>query len=542
MIFQDVSERKRREEESRRNAETLAVIDRVENALADERFVLHAQPIVDLASGETVQHELLVRMVEPDGRIVPPAEFLPVCEQYAMIGEIDWWVIKQATRLAGSGCPVQANISARSVGDPDVLEHIERCVEQYEVPRGSLVFEITETTIVEDEGAARTFAERLRRLGCKIALDDFGTGYASLTYLKQMPVDFLKLDIEFVRDLSVSAASRHVVQALVALARDFGLQTVGEGVEDAATLELLAELGVDAAQGYHIARPAPFGERPGDGAAGDSSDAETPAPPPRADRGSGQPPAAVADAGGEAKQPRAPAAPTRNGRPPGAASRPARGASTRARPARRRMAPGRRSCGRVCSQRLVEHEQLGGDVRVELVAAHEGDHPSPGQPLDRLAEVRLHRPLEELADVPDRIDVLAAAERALGVSEHVVHHGDHDVAVVEGRGGGGAAPEVLGMDPDQSARDGGVQLSTPQLLGVGHRGPDLPDGRFAETSGPVSRRPSSASAQAARRRRASVQGGCEAAAGAARERVLRAECVELADDHPADVVAALGRL
>jgi diguanylate cyclase (GGDEF)-like protein/PAS domain S-box-containing protein len=317
VIFQDVSERKRREDESRRNAETLAVIDRVEKALADGRFVLHAQPIVDLASGETVQHELLVRMVEPDGRIVPPAEFLPVCEQYAMIGEIDWWVIKQATRLAGSGCPVQANISARSVGDPDVLEHIERCVEQYEVPRGSLVFEITETTIVEDEGAARTFAERLRRLGCKIALDDFGTGYASLTYLKQMPVDFLKLDIEFVRDLSVSAASRHVVQALVALARDFGLQTVGEGVEDAATLELLAELGVDAAQGYHIARPAPFGERPGDGAAGDSSDAEASAPPLGAERGSGQPPAAVADAGSETKQPRAPAAPTRNGRPPG---------------------------------------------------------------------------------------------------------------------------------------------------------------------------------------------------------------------------------
>ena len=215
VIFQDASDRKRREEESRRNAETLAVIDRVEDALANERFVLHAQPIIDLASGETVQHELLVRMIEPDGRVVPPGDFLPVCEQYSMIGEIDWWVIKQATALAGSGCPVQANISARSVGDPDVLEHIERCVEQYRVPPGSLVFEITETAVVGDESAARTFAERVRLLGCKLALDDFGTGYASLTYLKQMPVDFLKLDIEFVRDLSVSAASRHVVQALV---------------------------------------------------------------------------------------------------------------------------------------------------------------------------------------------------------------------------------------------------------------------------------------------------------------------------------------
>ena len=273
VIFQDISERKRREEENRRNAATLAVLDRVERALASGSFVLHAQPIVDLRTGETVQHELLVRMVEPDGRIVAPGEFLPVCEQYSMIGEIDWWVIKQAARLAGSGCKVQANISARSVVDRDVVEHIERCIEQHQVPAGALVFEITETAIVEDEQAAREFAECMHRLGCKIALDDFGTGYASLTYLKQMPVDFLKLDIEFVRDLRVNAASRHVVQALVALARDFHLQTVGEGVEDAETLVLLDELGVDFAQGFHIAHPEPFGERPGDGAGQDPTPA-----------------------------------------------------------------------------------------------------------------------------------------------------------------------------------------------------------------------------------------------------------------------------
>ena len=127
-----------------------------------------------------------------------------------------------------------------------------------------LVFEITETAIVEDEEAARMFAERLHALGCKVALDDFGTGYGGLTYLKQMPVDFLKLDIEFVRDLTSNPASRHVVQAVLALARDFHLQTVAEGVEDAETLDLLTRLGVDLAQGYHIARPAPYAERPGD--------------------------------------------------------------------------------------------------------------------------------------------------------------------------------------------------------------------------------------------------------------------------------------
>jgi diguanylate cyclase (GGDEF)-like protein/PAS domain S-box-containing protein len=264
VLFQDISQRREREQESKRNAETLAVIARVEDALANDRFVLHAQPIVDLRSGETVQHELLLRMIEPDGRVIPPGEFLPVCEQNAMIGEIDWWVIKQAARLAGAGTPVQVNISARSVSDPDVLEHIERCVLGENVAPGAMVFEITETAIVEDEHAARRFAARIHELGCKIALDDFGTGYGTLTYLKQMPVDHLKLDIEFVRDLVDSEASRHVVHAVIALARDFHLETVGEGVEDAATLSLLRELGVDYAQGYFLARPEPFVERPGD--------------------------------------------------------------------------------------------------------------------------------------------------------------------------------------------------------------------------------------------------------------------------------------
>jgi diguanylate cyclase (GGDEF)-like protein/PAS domain S-box-containing protein len=176
----DISERTRREEENRRDAATLACIDRVEAAIAEERFVLYAQPIANLQTGETVQHELLLRMREPDGRVVAPGEFLPVAEQYALIGEIDWWVIKQATQLAGSGCPVELNVSARSVGDPDVLEHIERCIEQHEVAPGMLVFEITETAIVEDEearphvrrapararlqGRARRLRHRLRQL------------------------------------------------------------------------------------------------------------------------------------------------------------------------------------------------------------------------------------------------------------------------------------------------------------------------------------------------------------------------------------------
>jgi EAL domain-containing protein (putative c-di-GMP-specific phosphodiesterase class I) len=266
VIFQDISERKRHEAEQHRGAATLATINRVEQAIVEDRFELYAQPLVDLSSGETVKHELLLRMRERDGTIVAPGAFLRVAEKYALVGEIDWWVIKRATQIAALGSPVQLNISARSIGDLDVLEHIERSIEQSGADPGRLVFEITETAIAEDEAAARHFAERLHALGCGLALDDFGTGYGGFTYLKQIPADYLKIDIEFVRDLLANLASRHVVQAVLALARDFEMQTVAEGVEDQPTLDLLREMGVDFAQGYHIARPEPFGEVPGDGA------------------------------------------------------------------------------------------------------------------------------------------------------------------------------------------------------------------------------------------------------------------------------------
>jgi PAS domain S-box-containing protein len=264
VIFQDISERKVVEADHRRDVETLAVIDRVEAAIVEDRFLLHAQPIIDLRTGATVQQELLLRMREPDGEIVSPGAFLHVAEQYALIGEIDWWVIRRAAEIAAQGAAVELNISARSIGDVDVLEHIERSIERYAADPSLIVFEITETAIVEDEAAARRFAERLHALGCKLALDDFGTGYGGFTYLKQLPVDYLKIDIEFVRDLVSSSASRHVVQAVVALARDFAIQTVAEGVEDAETLALLHQLGVDFAQGYHIQRPEPFERVPGD--------------------------------------------------------------------------------------------------------------------------------------------------------------------------------------------------------------------------------------------------------------------------------------
>ena len=260
VVFEDISERRAHEEELEREARKLSWIGRIQEALANDRFVLYAQPIVDVRSGEVVQSELLLRLREPDGTIVAPGAFLQIAEDYGQIGDIDRWVIARGAEIAATGRPVEVNLSARSVGDPDVLDHIEQCIEQSGADPTSLVFEVTETALIQDEVAARRFAERLQELGCKLALDDFGTGYGGFTYVKQLPLDFLKIDIEFVRDLATNPASSHVVQAVVALARGFGLQTVAEGVEDAATLELLGELGVDLAQGYHIARPGPLAE------------------------------------------------------------------------------------------------------------------------------------------------------------------------------------------------------------------------------------------------------------------------------------------
>lgn len=258
VVFAEISERKAHEEDLQREADKLAWIGRIQDALAEDRFVLHAQPIVDLGTHEVVQAELLLRMRAPDGELVGPGSFLPVAEQYGLIGDIDRWVIEHGVSIAATGRPVEINLSAHSIGDEAVFDHIEACINDSGADPAGIVFEITETAIVADEAAASRFAARLRSLGCKLALDDFGTGYGGFTYLKQLPIDFLKIDIQFVHDLTTNPGSRHVVEAVVGLAKGFSLRTVAEGVEDAETYELLLELGVDFAQGYHIGRPGPL--------------------------------------------------------------------------------------------------------------------------------------------------------------------------------------------------------------------------------------------------------------------------------------------
>jgi EAL domain-containing protein (putative c-di-GMP-specific phosphodiesterase class I) len=196
-------------------------------------------------------------MLGRNDEIIPPGSFLPSAEKFGLIGEIDRWVITEAIRYAAGGRRIEVNLSAESVvGDPGLLSLIERQLHDEGADPSHIVFEITETALMRDIDAGKAFARGLADLGCGVALDDFGTGFGSFTYLKSLPIHYLKIDIDFVHELTSNRANQHVVQAIVSLARGFGHQTIAEGVEDAETLELLRTYGVDFAQGYHLGRPA----------------------------------------------------------------------------------------------------------------------------------------------------------------------------------------------------------------------------------------------------------------------------------------------
>lgn len=260
IVFRDITEQKAEQERVTAELELLSWVGRVRDALDRDRFVLLAQPIVDVESGEIIQHELLIRMRGEDGELIAPGSFLPAAERFGLISEIDLWVAGQAVALAAGGLPVEFNVSGASVVRPEVIDRIEQELSEHDVAPGSLICEITETALVEDEDTAATFVTRLRDLGVDVALDDFGTGYGGLSFVKHLPVSYLKIDVDFVRDLLDNEPSRHVVAAVVSLAKGFDKKTVAEGVEDPQVMGLLKELGVDHAQGYALGRPAPIEE------------------------------------------------------------------------------------------------------------------------------------------------------------------------------------------------------------------------------------------------------------------------------------------
>jgi diguanylate cyclase (GGDEF)-like protein/PAS domain S-box-containing protein len=239
---------------------------RLRDAIDRDRLLFYAQPIVDLHRGEVRQFELLLRLKTEGGTVMLPGAFLSGTESTGLLHEVDRWVARQAIRVIaasrdrGEHLCVAANLSAKAFSDPELLAMIRTELETSGIDGSCLTFEVTEDAGITEIDQAHAFVEELRSLGCRFALDDFGVGFSSLSRLKQLPVDSVKIDGSFVRDLPRSAVDQAFVRAIVALAASLGKTTVAEFVEDAETLELIRSYGVDYAQGFYLGKPAALTE------------------------------------------------------------------------------------------------------------------------------------------------------------------------------------------------------------------------------------------------------------------------------------------
>jgi EAL domain-containing protein (putative c-di-GMP-specific phosphodiesterase class I) len=219
-----------------------------------------------LASQTVTQWELLLRLMGEDGEMIPPAAFIPTAERFGMIQEIDRWVVRNAIEALDQyrdwpgGVRFEVNVSGKSMSDPLLLEVVEEGITSRNVDPGNLVFEITETAAIANMEEARAFADRLTSLGCRFALDDFGAGFSSFYYLKYLPLNYLKIDGDFIKGLTSSVTDQLVVQSMVDIARGMGMKTIAEFVEAPETAEMLHAKGVDYSQGYYHGRPRPVRE------------------------------------------------------------------------------------------------------------------------------------------------------------------------------------------------------------------------------------------------------------------------------------------
>jgi diguanylate cyclase (GGDEF)-like protein/PAS domain S-box-containing protein len=232
----------------------------IEQALEESRFVMHFQPIQHIASGRISHYEALLRMRNRDGSLTPPALFIDVAESTGLIRRIDHWVIESVVKFAAMpdhAVKVAINLSSRSFDDDAAYDLLHSMLERHQVAGDRLLLEITETAALANFTGTTRIMGKFRGLGCAFGLDDFGVGYSSFQYLKELPVDFVKIDGSFIKGLTTNPDDVVFVRALTDAVRGYGKTTVAEFVEDEATLDILREIGVDHAQGYLIGRPSP---------------------------------------------------------------------------------------------------------------------------------------------------------------------------------------------------------------------------------------------------------------------------------------------
>jgi diguanylate cyclase (GGDEF)-like protein/PAS domain S-box-containing protein len=256
----------RRDEATARRSGELDWASRIDGALRHDRFVLYGQRIapVDARPGNG-HYELLVRMRDEQGALVPPMAFLPAAERYGLMPAIDRWVVRQAfTTLAAARAEgamhlrFSINLSGASLNDEAFLGFLQAQFEAHSIPHALICFEVTETTAIANLDNAARLIDALRGLGCKFSLDDFGSGMSSFGYLKHLRIDYLKIDGAFVKDIVTDRIDAAMVEAIHRVGQALGLETIAEFVENDAILERLRELGVDYAQGYGIHVPQPL--------------------------------------------------------------------------------------------------------------------------------------------------------------------------------------------------------------------------------------------------------------------------------------------
>ncbi|WP_083383984.1 MULTISPECIES: diguanylate cyclase [unclassified Cupriavidus] len=254
------------ESDAQRHHQELQVAAGIHSALEANRFRLFAQEIrpLQVACADAHHIEILVRMIDEGGQLVMPGAFIPAAERYDLMGHVDRWVIRHVLRsygarlLAVPGLTVGINLSANSLGEPFLLPFLHAELHDSVLPASRIQLEITETALINNMAAANRLVSEMRRAGCTVALDDFGTGLSSFAYLKQFPVDCLKIDGSFIRHLASNAVDREIVSSINDIGHRLGVSTVAESVEDEQTLHVLRTIGVDFAQGYVIGRPMPL--------------------------------------------------------------------------------------------------------------------------------------------------------------------------------------------------------------------------------------------------------------------------------------------